>query len=70
MVNGQKKSIITKNSTDEIKMLYTNADQLRNKMYEFKALVTNINPDIIGVTEIRPKRTTFTLNPSEIYLKG
>ena len=35
--------------------LYTNANSLRNKHSEFRGKVDEINPDVIGVTEVWQK---------------
>ena len=53
--NGSLFNIITETS---VKCIYTNADQLRNKMNELDILITQENPDFIFVTEVLPKSTT------------
>ena len=41
----------TKNKTNSLKCIYTNATSLVNKWNEFKATISATNPDIIAVTE-------------------
>ena len=50
--------------------MYTNADQLRNKMEELKLYVTNHSPDIICITETKPKRKDFDLTKPEISIEN
>ena len=53
-----------------LKCIYTNADQLRNKMDELRLLMKNHNPHIVCITEVKPKRAGFTLSPAEISVDG
>ena len=53
-----KKDQSTKTKTHQIaniKCMYTNADTLTNKMPELKALVKDIQPSVIAITEVIPK---------------
>ena len=53
-----KKGQSTKTKTHQIakiKCMYTNADTLTNKMPELKALVKDIQPSVIAITEVIPK---------------
>ena len=45
----------------------TNADQLRNKIQELKAYTKNSEsiPDIIAITEVKPKNNRYPVLPSE-----
>ena len=52
------------------KCLYTNADQYLNKRNEMKALVEIHQPDIIGITEVKPKQARFDIQDSEIAIEG
>ena len=54
---------------ETLKVMYTNADTFTNKWDEFKARVLMKQPDIIGVAEVKPKRTNQTLNYNEFNLK-
>jgi exonuclease III len=51
--------------------MYTNADQLSNKMKHLEIAVKCHQPDIICVTEVKPKNTKQPLvGENEIQLKG
>ena len=47
---------------------YTNADQFRNKFAEFQTRISTYQPMLIGVTEVKPKNSTYKLNPTEFNL--
>ena len=49
---------------------YTNADQLMNKRTEFKAKIDSYNPDIIGITELKPKISRYNIEDCEIAIEG
>ena len=52
-------------------VLYTNADNLMNKMYELRARVVVTNPDIIIITEVYPKTCDSTeILPVELNIIG
>ncbi len=53
-----------------MKCMYTNADQLRNKMDELRVRATNYEPYIIGITETKPKRASFNVSSAELSIKG
>ena len=49
---------------------YTNVDTFMNKKDEFLTTITDRKPDIIGLTEIKPKNNRYTLLPEELKLEG
>ena len=53
-----------------LKCVYTNADQLRNKMEELRTRTANTDPHIIGVTEVKPKIASFDITEPEIHIPG
>ena len=53
--NNSNSNIVTETKG---KWVYTNVDQLRNKMNELDILISQENPDFICVTEVLPKATT------------
>lgn len=60
--NGKKRSQnisapVNSNAPKNLSCLYTNADQLMNKRSELQALTDIHQPDIIGITEVKPKNT-------------
>ncbi len=52
-----------------LKCMYTNADSLKNKLNEFTTRVLDCNPDIICITEVKPKNMKDNLTESEFSLK-
>ena len=50
--------------------MYTNADQYLNKRNEMKALIALNQPDVIGITEIKPKVPRYKVEESEIAIEG
>ena len=52
----------------KINCMYTNADSLMNKLSELK--VTQSQPMIIGITEVKPKKCRFNIVPCELQLEG
>ena len=63
-----KKSSFVNNSN--CKCIYTNADQYMNKRNEMNILVEEEQPDIIGITEVKPKQSRYKISESEIAIKG
>lgn len=54
-----------------VEFLYTNADNLINKLDELKARIVKINPDICIITEVYPKTGDSTdIFPSELCING
>ena len=53
-----------------LKIIYTNADTLTNKLDELKMIIETKQPDIIAITEIYPKTKIFELDISTFYIKG
>ena len=51
---------------------YTNADSLPNKMNELQCLIAaaETSPDILVITEAKPKNSRYELNPQEMYING
>ena len=50
--------------------IYTNADQLNNKFNELQLLVKTHDPDIIAITEVKPKNCRFQPQIGEYLLDG
>ena len=48
--------------------LYTNADRLMNKRSELKAYIDIYQPDIIGITEVKPKTERYVIQDCELSL--
>lgn len=55
-------------SVNKLNCFYTNADQLKNKFAEFETRISEQPPEIIGITEVRPKHSRFKQQPSEFNL--
>ena len=56
--------------TNNIVCLYTNADQFMNKRNEFAAAMNIYEPDIVGITEVKPKTTRFKVQESELTINN
>ena len=50
--------------------MHTNADQLKNKFSELQLLVQAQNPDIIAITEVKPKNCRYQPIVGEYILDG
>ena len=55
---------------ENVNCIYTNADCLTNKISELRLQVKNHNPQIVGITEVKPKNFRYQLSDSEIALAG
>ena len=58
------------NNSIGFKCLYTNVDTITNKMDELSAKISLIDPDIIGLTEIKPKNASWDLTSQEVNITG
>jgi len=56
----------------KLKIWYTNADTLTNKMSELRSRIhqTKSEPDVIAITEVKPKNARYNLTESEIKIDG
>ena len=50
--------------------MYSNADALMNKRTELEALVEIHKPEVISITEVKPKNCRFEIQPSEVQIDG
>ena len=65
----QKKSKGTIVFTEKsITCIFTNADTLTNKFPELQTLLEIHRPDIIGVTEVKPKNITVPLTKAKLKI--
>ena len=55
---------------NELQCMYTNLDCLNNKKSEFILRVAEINPDIVGLTEVNPKHGKWSLMPQDLNIEG
>lgn len=53
-----------------LKCMYTNLDSFNNKRSELEVRIAQTKPDIIGLTEIKPKHATWELTAQELTLYG
>ena len=62
----------TKNSINNLNIMYTNADCFNNKKNDLELLLQTltIKPDVIVITEINPKKMVVGLQESEFSLHG
>ena len=62
---------LVNNWSDKFTLYYTNCDVLtKTKMNELEVYIDVYSPDIICLTEVLPKNTTFDYSESMYYLKG
>ena len=54
---------------NKLKCIYTNADQLRNKLSEFQIRIRDQKPMIVGITEVKAKNCTTRPLPTEYKLE-
>ena len=52
-----------------IKVLYTSADQLTNKIELLRSRCKHEEPNAIGINEAKPKNNRYTVNPAEFNLE-
>jgi len=57
---------------DSLSVIYTNADNLINKLTELKLVISSmqIKPQVIAITEIKPKYLRNSLCKSEFNING
>ena len=53
----------------KLQFMYTNADQLSNKITELELRVQEHLPHIIGITEVKPKNSRYSMNEAEFSLE-
>ena len=58
-------------NVNKLKVMYTNSDGLLNKMQELSILLNSTDrPDVIAVTECKPKNLAYSVSASEFNLEG
>lgn len=55
---------------DRLKFIYTNADQLKNKLTELNQRIMDTNPDIIGITEVKAKNRLQDMSAAEFNVES
>ena len=65
-------SKIVHSDVNNLEILYTNADGLVNKRQDLKLLLQTMNklPQVIAITEFKPKKITHQLLISELNMEG
>ena len=58
------------NPLTELDILYTNTDQLVNKMDDLSTLIAGDEPDLILISEILPKHCVSSLSAARLALDG
>ena len=69
-INNNKNKEKRKNIQKNIKCMYTNIDSFMNKRVELKTVIEDQKPDIIAITEMKPKNARYELQESEIQLEN
>ena len=67
-MNQKTKNTHNVKQFDNLVCFYTNADQYMNKRSEMNAYVETFQPDIIGITEVKPKNGRFSIQESEVTI--
>ena len=57
-------------NSSSLKCIYTNVDSFLNKREELKTRIHIESPQIIGLTELKPKNARFCLQPAELKIDG
>ena len=74
ILNVNRKPTVNNVSTFQkvkgLKCIYTNADTLVNKMNELRTRIANTDPDIIAITETKPKHAKYSITTPEITIDG
>ena len=60
----------TVSSNFGLKCLYTNLDTFHNKKNELMSRISDYDPDVIGLTEIKPKMASWELSDTELLITG
>ena len=53
-----------------LKIIYTNADVLTNKLEELQSIIQQEDADIVAITEVLPKNMIFPVEEFEFELQG
>ena len=67
--NNQSSHVKSFKLVNKIKCIYTNADQLRNKLSEFQIRIRDQKHTIVGVTEVKAKNSKTKPLPSEYKME-
>ncbi len=54
--------------TPALSVMYTNADAVTNKLHEIQALIVIHKPDIIAITEVKPKNLKHPLSKTQLKI--
>ena len=66
----QKYVHTTTRTCSNLRSFYTNIDSFVNKREEFLMRIADVSPDIIGLTEMKPKNPRYLLQEAEIGIDG
>lgn len=55
---------------DTVRCMYTNVDTINTKKDELAVHIAQMNPDIVGLTEINPKNATWELQLQDVQING
>jgi hypothetical protein len=71
-VPGGSKGDDKRKVKSKLTCFFTNADQFPNKRVEFTSRLQSIKPppDIIAITEVKPKNSRYELQPAEYAMEG
>ena len=73
-INGSRPTTDVKKSKDKstrsLKIIYTNADTLTNKLDELNILIADEKPDLVAIIEVLPKFSLFPVQKHELQIDG
>ena len=67
-VNSCNKNILV--NSHKLNCIYTNIDQLSNKFSELELLIYTDQPDIVLITEVKPKNSRYCPMVGEFVVNG
>ena len=58
----------TRGTIDDLTCMYTNIDSISNKLDELNVRIAELNPDVIGLTEVKYKNACYKLSAQELNI--
>ena len=69
-MSKSKSHVLSNDNGIDCLCLYTNADKYMNKRSEMKTIIETSQPDLVGITEVKPKQSRYQIEASEISHEG
>ena len=68
--NTNESHNVHSSTVGKLKIFYTNADTVTNKWEELMIVLNTENPDVIAITEVKPKYSRYDISDPEISIQG